>query len=285
MQMIYPVKNLNLAKCFTLIILGLIIACSPKIVAPSIDAATGQSFDISTQSRIVEIDNLGKVFVVDNKNVLTNYKPDNTKLFEYANKRTGSISTLDVSNPLKILAFYDDFNRIKFLDNTLSEIQDIDLNSSYQDVSAAGMANDGNIWIYDAVRFRLVKINENGNKILESSNVNDFGISGVKISSIRDKGNYVVMVDPAKGFYIFDNLGQYVSRYEVREGMLSFQFDGMQIMYYTTTGLKSYVIHLKERQIISTPLTSNLSTLKYYLYTPNAYLEVRSQGLIWHSKK
>lgn len=259
-------------------------SCSPKTIFIPNDPATGQKYDIATQSQIVEIDNLGKVFVVDQRNVITNYKQDNTKLYEYANKRTGLVSTLDVSNPLKVLAFYDDFNRIKILDNTLSEINDIDLNATYQDVSAAGMANDGNVWIYDAVRFRLVKISENGNKLLESSNVNDFGISDVKINGIRDKGNYVVMVDPAKGIFIFDNLGQYVTRYEVRDGILSWQFDGGQILYYTKTGLKSYVINLKERRMIAVPPTSDRTTLKYYLYTPDSYLEVRTYGLIWHKK-
>lgn len=69
------------------------------------------------------------------------------------------------------------------------------------DVSACGVTNDGHLWIYDPTQFKLIKISDTGVSVLETSNVNDFGMVNVKITDIREKGNYVILCDRSKGFY------------------------------------------------------------------------------------
>ena len=253
-------------------------SCATKKNIPNVVSSVVDKYDIAVQPMFAEVDNLGRIYVLDDKNRIINYKPDLTEQYRFANTRSGQVSTLDVTNPLKVVAFYDDFNQVKVLDNTLSIINELNLADKFADISACGVTNDGHLWVFDPVQFKLIKINDAGVKVMESSNVNDFGMVDVKITDIREKGNFVVLCDRNKGFYIFDNLGQYLYFFESKD-IKSFQFDGRNIYYYTSTGLKSYSVKFKERLILGVPIDVNKSGLKYILYNAGEFIEVNQNGL------
>ncbi|MBP9198171.1 MAG: hypothetical protein KBF35_10910 [Saprospiraceae bacterium] len=256
----------------------LVSSCASKKNIPNVIPSVVEKYDIAVQTIFAEVDNLGRLYVLDDKNRIINYKPDLTEQYRFANTRSGQVTTLDVTNPLKVVAFYDDFNQVKVLDNTLSIINELNLADKFADISACGVTNDGHLWVFDPVQFKLIKINDSGVKVMESSNVNDFGMVDVKITDIREKGNFVVLCDRNKGFYIFDNLGQYLYFFESKD-IKSFQFDGRNIYYYTSTGLKSYSVKFKERLILGVPIDVNKSGLKYILYNAGEFIEVNQNGL------
>src|SRR5688572_3667151 len=66
-----------------------------------------------------EADNFGNIYTVKNEE-LCKYLPNGKRHARYSNLRYGNITSLDVSNPLKILLYYRDFQQIIFLDNQLS---------------------------------------------------------------------------------------------------------------------------------------------------------------------
>jgi len=169
---------------------------------------------INVPAKLLEVDNLGRIYVVDNRNDLINYRPDMTEQYRYANRRSGHISSIDLTNPLKVVVYYDDFNQVKILDNTLSIISELNLNDFYADISACSSSNDGNLWIYDPINFKLKKVNDEGTTLIESSNTNDFGLQSAYITRIIERNNLVVLFDVNQGFFIFDNLGQFVFRYQ-----------------------------------------------------------------------
>jgi len=256
----------------------LVSSCASKKNIPNVIPSVVEKYDIAVQPIFAEVDNLGRLYVLDDKNRIINYKPDLTEQYRFANTRSGQVTTLDVTNPLKVVAFYDDFNQVKVLDNTLSIINELNLADKFADISACGVTNDGHLWVFDPVQFKLIKINDSGVKVMESSNVNDFGMVDVKITDIREKGNFVVLCDRNKGFYIFDNLGLYLYFFESKD-IKSFQFDGRNIYYYTSTGLKSYSVKFKERLILGVPIDVNKSGLKYILYNAGEFIEVNQNGL------
>ena len=235
-------------------------------------------FQIKVKPFLAEVDNLGRIYVVDDKNRIINYKPDLTEQYRFADRKSGFISRIDVSNPLRIIVFYDDFNKVHILDNTLSIISELNLADKFADITACTVTNDGNLWVYDPVQFKLIKIKDNGEIIHESSNVNDFGMKDVQIYDIREKGNYVVLCDKSKGFYIFDNLGQYQYHFEAKD-IKHFQFDGRNINYYTVSGLKSYSIKFKERIMMGTPFESSKAGIKYIIFAGGDYYEVNENGI------
>lgn len=242
------------------------------------DSGSIKQFDLVLNPRIVEVDNLGRIYIVDDKNILINFFPNLTEQYRFANRRSGAISSLDLANPLRVVAFYDDFNQVKIFDNTLTIITELNLAENFIDVSACGVSNDANLWIYDPYQFKLIKIQDNGAVILESSNVNDFGMSNVKITDIKEKGNFVLLCDRNKGFYFFDNLGQYLYHFQATD-IRSVQFDGQRVFYYTSSGLMMYDVIQKEQQMIQTTNQDETPRLQYVLYTDKAYYQVFEHGI------
>lgn len=240
------------------------------------------SFKIRESIRLAEIDNLGRIYIVNNKNIIINYKQDFKEQYRYADTKIGAVSSIDVSNPLKITIFYDDFNKVKIMDNTLTVIRELNLSENFSDITACGTANDGNLWIYDPIQFKLLKINESGEKLVETSNVNDFGMQNVHITDVREKSNIVATVDRDNGFYFFDNLGQYLFHYPVK-GIKSFQFDGTRIIYYTDTGLHIFTLKCKETSILTLPKAINTSTVNTILVHNNDAFIIHDNGLDVHA--
>lgn len=71
--------------------------------------------------------------------------------FVYNDFQLGSISIVDIINPLKIVLFYEDMNTVVFLDNKLSEIERINFNNltDYINISAATNAGNNRLWIFN----------------------------------------------------------------------------------------------------------------------------------------
>ena len=67
-----------------------------------------------------KVDKLNNIYTIDKKAELIKYDHKGTRLYTYTDKTLGPIDHLDVSNPLKLLAFYRDYQSLIFLDNTLS---------------------------------------------------------------------------------------------------------------------------------------------------------------------
>ncbi len=273
--------NTKAGQYFQFLLVMLIVACNPakQSTLEQEAGATKPALDVRLQSRLVEVDHLGQLYVADQKNRIVRLSPMLKEMYSYANNRQGQVTGLDASNPLQILAFYDDFNQIKVLDNTLSLIWEMSLESISPDISACGNSNDGNIWVFDPVRLRLVKVNREGTIINETSNLADVGMAGCQISAIREKANVVLLCDPSRGFYFFDNLGQYQYHFQASD-ILAFQFDGRFITYYTPTGLKRYSLVFKDRTLLGYPLDLAHPTMKYILMNKDGFYAVYGDGIL-----
>jgi len=71
--------------------------------------------------------------------------------YVFNNYQLGSITSVDIINPLKILVFYRDVNTILFLDNRLTEIERINFNnfSEFINISAASNAGNNQLWVFN----------------------------------------------------------------------------------------------------------------------------------------
>ncbi|TDD99198.1 hypothetical protein [Flavobacterium cellulosilyticum] len=109
---------------------------------------------VSTQkidaSFLVGLDGLENNYFVKN-NVF--YKQHKTDIWEYKNLSLGTITKIDIQNPLKIVLFYENFNTIVTLDNQLNETQKINFSENEVPilVNATGIASQNKLWIYDSL--------------------------------------------------------------------------------------------------------------------------------------
>jgi len=66
-------------------------------------------------------DGFGNLYIIQNSEIIKISTKDDKKTV-YSNFSSGKISSIDPSDPFRILVYYKDFNRILFLDKNLTEI-------------------------------------------------------------------------------------------------------------------------------------------------------------------
>jgi hypothetical protein len=157
------------------------------------------------------LDNLDNLYVISSTGQIKKYNAAGDSIAVYNQLRNfGKTFVIDVSNPLKVLLFYKDFSTVVVLDRFLAGITTINLkNFKIIQPAAVGLSYDNNIWVYDEYDSKLKKINEQGDLILETSDLRgalNISLSPQKI--INDNG-LVYVADTTTGIFVFDNYGSF----------------------------------------------------------------------------
>ena len=218
---------------------------------------------IMTTSSLLEVDALGNIYVVDQSNKLTKYDPTGKELFNYNSRKLGSISVVDVTNPLQVLVFHNSHGIIKILDTTLSEVKSMDLSvdSRYVGVEQVCLSNDGNVWVFDPTTQKILKINSALKSIAETNTLNDLGISNSEIKKIREAGNVLIGSTNKVGFLTFDNFGQFIKKIPA-SGILDYQFDGQKIIYQTMTSFRFQKLKFDDFSFLGLPKGTVMEKVK-----------------------
>jgi hypothetical protein len=93
-------------------------------------------------------DELGNLFYMENQ---VFYRKSGPRIFSFSNVDLGTITSVDVSNPFKILLLYRDFNSVIILDNNLNELSrrlDFTGETQFNNVLFVGNSSQNNIWLY-----------------------------------------------------------------------------------------------------------------------------------------
>ena len=165
----------------------------------------------------LSVDNLNNIYILTANEQLKKYNANGDSAGVYNEvRRFGKLHHLDVSNPLKLLAFYKDFSTVVVLDRFLSVRSILDLRKqNILQASAIGLSYDNNIWVFDAINFTLKKLDEKGVQLFETGDFRTlFGIN-FKPTTIIDQNNSVYLYDPAIGVYRFDYFGTLQKKYPV----------------------------------------------------------------------
>jgi hypothetical protein len=113
---------------------------------------------ISTQKIDADIfvgfDGLENLYYIKD-NIL--FKENKEESWQYKNISLGTLSRVDLENPLKIVLFYEKFNTIVLLDNQLNETQKINFSENDEPliVTATGIASQNRVWIYNSLSQKI----------------------------------------------------------------------------------------------------------------------------------
>jgi hypothetical protein len=218
----------------------------------------------AVNGKSIGTDNLGNAYAL-NGDVLSKYR-DNGEFYRiYSNKRLGNISLADVGNPLKILVFYRDFSRIIFLDNTLTEngnplqLEDRELELA----SLACTSFDNGLWIYDPVRFMLVRYNQQLQETVRITNLNQILGYAPEPDFMTEYESVLYMNDPARGILRFDIFGTYLSLIPLKS-LKNFQVADNTVFYNTgTSTLMAFGLKTLQTDTIHLPV-NNYSDLRWW---------------------
>ena len=161
------------------------------------------------------VDNLDNIYLVSNGNQLKKLYPNGDSVGVFNNVRKyGRLFSIDVTNPLKLLLYYQNFATIVVLDRFLNIRNVINLRKqNIFNVKAIGTSYDNNIWLFDEGDGKLKKIDDNGEVLSETVDLRILFDSIPSPAQVIDVDGYVHLYDPGKGFYIFDNYGALKSKF------------------------------------------------------------------------
>ncbi|CAM3274278.1 hypothetical protein [Aequorivita lipolytica] len=98
--------------------------------------------------RFIGFDNYKNSYFVKNR-VINKQGPDGNFIFN--DLQLGRITSVDIINPLKVVAFFQDTNTVVMLDNKLNEIERINFNNLplFLNVSTATNAGNNSLWLFN----------------------------------------------------------------------------------------------------------------------------------------
>ncbi len=217
---------------------------------------------ISSSASFITTDNLGNLYMIVN-NELRKYDSDGNLLKTFSDKSHGSLASIDVSDPLKILLFYHDFRQVVFLDNMLSIKNDALLIDDLEILQPLLVCSsyDNGFWIYDQQDFQLIRFDKNLQKSYESGNISQLTGIEIKPNFLAETRGNVYLNDPENGIIIFDKYGTYAKTLPIKN-LSSFQIIDDNILYSTDTSLIRYNFKTFEQQSMSLPV-KNIINARY----------------------
>jgi hypothetical protein len=196
-------------------------------------------FSIPQNAHFAAADHLANTYLLDGFEV---EKYDSTGKFiaRYSNNRLGEARFLDVSNPLKILVWYADFQTAVFLDRNMTELGRLNLSlAGFPAVRCLANAADGNLWVYDEARSYLLKLSTSGEKILESQPLNLEFSQRFAPTCIRDNsGQSIFLSDPIQGVAVFDPYAQ-LDKILLIKGLSQFEVENETLFFAAPDGISA----------------------------------------------
>jgi len=229
--------------------------------------------------RIIEVDHWGNIYTVEGIE-LTKYAPNKEILSNFSDALLGEITSIDVSNPLRIQLFYKEFNQLVYLDQSLSSIADpIDLYTySDNETHLCCEASSGGFWIYNSNDNQSFKVSKQGEIINKSGLLTSYlkKIPPTKMMEYQEKIYFLV---PSQGILILNKFGQFIQQIPLPK-ITDFCFDNHVLNYQVETTWFKYEPMMTSDSIIfqiknSSVFNSRILNKKIYILSEDQ-ISIRS---------
>ena len=204
-------------------------------------------------------DRLGNAYVIV-ENQLLEFDTAGKPKINYSNFDSGILSSVDASNPLKILLFYPDFARLELLNNRLALQSTIELRNMgvIQPMVACQSRQDG-YWVFDLQDIQLKKFDLNLQLQYESGNLGQL-LGHKLLPNYIAEGDYnVFLSNPSTGILVFDRFGAYLKTIPIPD-IKSFQIINNDLLFVKNNKLLKYNLKtLEENEVLLPPHDSIVS--------------------------
>lgn len=210
--------------------------------------------ELNYKAEFITVDQLGFLYLIKNTEI-KKIDVNENKERSYSNSLSGNITEIDVSDPLRALLFYQDFNKIVFLDKNLSEILSpvvLD-NLGYYNVLSVCQSVNGGFWIFDQNLGSILYIDKSLNTTKKSSRISDIISQDMNQKQVfmLEKNDYIYLGISGEGILLFDSFGTYLKtfpllnagRFQVNDGIISYTFNG-ELYFYNTNNFAEKKITL-----------------------------------------
>ncbi len=217
-----------------------------------------------------DLDQFGNLYFVNN-NTVTKYSNDFVNNNIYTNNFLGSITHIDVNDPLRILIFYQDFNQVVFLDKTLNPLRSpVNLDDiGFTDVKLVCSSNLGGFWIFDGQMKHLIYINKDLQ--IEQQTANIELITGKPVSPLYllERKQQVFLNTSQTGIFIFNQYGNFINNLSIKPQKEISLIDNY-IYYYQQDSILIY--NLKSFEITRQNIPEQFNIINIKLFKDKLYI-------------
>ena len=213
-----------------------------------------KEYDI--KANFIATDQFGNLFIVKGSEI-SKFDEKENKTIKFSDRLFGQISSVDVSDPFRILIFNKDFNKILFLDKNLTEIISpvfLD-NLGFYNIAAVCQSNNSGFWIFDQNLDQLVYLDQTLNITKKSSQFSSILKKEIEITHVfmLEKNDYIYLGISGEGVLLFDSYGTYIKTFPIEE-IKSFQIIDETIIYSSNEKLIFYNTKNFEKENIDLPV-------------------------------
>ncbi len=231
---------------------------------------------LSTPCRDFTTDKLQNVYVVDKNNRVHKYGPDGREQFHFNNNTRGTLQYIDPTDPFNLLLFYPELQVVATLDRTMNETAVLELfTAGIFNATAIGLATDNNIWVYDQAAFRLKKVGQNGEVLIQSDNLSSLLDAPPIATQLLANNNIVYLNCPGQGVYVFDNFGQFHQLLPYPD-VVSLQLQDGKLVLYSDHRVRAYNPETLQEQVLRGGINSDVQVR----YQGNRVYEKEADDLV-----
>lgn len=224
----------------------------------------------------VKIDGFGNLYVIYQHEIIK-YNSAGVLQKKFSIKRYGKIDDVDVTNPLKILIYYKDFQQLVFLDNQLTQTSDmLSLETlGYEQTGLVCSSANNSFWIYNKQNNELLRFDAELKTLVKTGNLKRILNIDIKPNFLKEHGTYVYLNCPDEGILVFDIYGTYYKTIPLKQ-LKEFNVVNNNIYYFEQGALKEYqaqTFTILEKQF-------NDTLLKTVYWDNHKYYKIYSDSLL-----
>jgi hypothetical protein len=235
---------------------------------------------LGTECDYFAVDPLGNVYIIHGQNI-RKFNNNFQKIADYSNVYLGNISFADVSDPLRIMLYYSEFNQVVWLDNFFQELRspvrldDLGIDQAILLCSS----NLGGFWVFDQLNNQLQYFDKNLKKINESISLNPL-IGEMKPLAMIEKNRMIYLYFPGSGIFTFDQFGTYSRTLPVFPDKY-FQVTDKSIYYLHVNSFKRCDLTTFKEEKIILPDTTTLQAV--LIQSEYIYIQKKDSVIIYKS--
>ena len=213
---------------------------------------------ISSPAKVLLTDPLGNIYLLTGTKLIKRDASTQEQL-EYSNLALGEITSVDVSDPFKILLFYQRQNQVIFLNNKLAPIgSPVKLDDlGHEDVELVCSSGREGFWIYERMQGQLFHYNNSLKQVHQSISLKSIVDDKMRPAYMTEENDQLYLNIPDFGILVFNQFGGYMYTIPLIN-VDRFQVAGNNVYYLSDHMLIEYNPIVKNSRNIPLPDTSDV---------------------------
>lgn len=209
---------------------------------------------IDTVAKTIYADNLDNIYLVTQSEELLKYNAKGELKWRYSNNRFGKLNSADVSDPLRVVLFYADFQQVVVLNNNLNEVATYSFSrNSNLMISALASANNNGFWAFDRTNNVLLKLSNNFSELTRSSNLYQLFDEVIVPKKMVATDQFVYLQKSDNQILQFDAFGAFIKPLPI-DSLGDFNITINKIAYLQKGKIRYYNVATGENKIQDLPL-------------------------------